>query len=146
MRYFAKSNFQKQLDVFCKKGVLRNFEKLTGKQLCLQPLTIITKYSILDVAAVLDPPLLRILILLKKVEYFFWVWMTSLKNCGRQWISVILWTSHNQTLIWKMFVIGQKLKHLHVAYSSHELFLFFWLTLIALFELWFLTASNKSCT
>ena len=57
MRYFAKSNFQKQLDVFCKKGVLRNFEKLTGKQLCLQPLTIITKYSILDVAAVLGPPL-----------------------------------------------------------------------------------------
>ena len=59
MRYFAKSNFQKQLDVLYKKGVLRNFEKLTGKQLCqslsfnkvggLRPATLLQKNSGRDV-------------------------------------------------------------------------------------------------
>ena len=38
-------NYKTRPQVFCKKGVLRNFAKFTGKHLCLRPATLLKKDS-----------------------------------------------------------------------------------------------------
>ena len=52
-------------------------------------------------------------------------------------------------LFQEIFVFGQNLKHVHLTYALHELLIFmifFWLTLVTLFKVWFPNVSKKYCT
>ena len=49
----------------------------------------------------------------------------------------------------EIFAFGQNLKHVHLTYAFHELLIFmifFWLTLVTLFKVWFPNVSKKYCT
>ena len=49
----------------------------------------------------------------------------------------------------EIFAFGQNLKHVHLTYAFHELLIFmifFWLTLVTLFKVWFPSVSKKYCT
>ena len=75
----------------------------------------------------------RILILSREVEYLFCAWMNSEKSCKRQLFSICKQATVKLSLTYsfqKMLFIGQNLKHNHMASSFFELLIFFWLTLV----------------